>query len=132
MAVPAGRMLETIKVQRAERSFDGKNYDGNSSGEEYEMQHEKRLRHSVVDDCASGKARKSFNRSRLVALQPRAGDTITVVATADLHRHHNDAYIANSSLNLAQWFATPLAPHTMGAGGSREGDVDVVLITSLA
>ena len=33
-----------------------------------------------------------------------------MVATADLHRHHDDKYIAEGRYNLAEWFESELAP----------------------
>lgn len=44
-------------------------------------------------------------------LLPRAGPTVTVVATADLHRHHEDRYIDHDSKNLAEWFASDAPAH---------------------
>ena len=39
-----------------------------------------------------------------VWLTPLAGPAVTVVATSDLHRHHDDKYIDRDSLSLAEWF----------------------------
>ena len=87
-------------VGRAWRSMDG-TFDGNSEDEDEYVADAKRQR-------IGG---KKVPPQSTVRLLPRAGcGVITVVATADLHRHHEEHYLANNSLNLAEWFESSQSP----------------------
>lgn len=76
-------------------------FDGNSEDEDEYVADAKRQR-------IEG---KKVPPQSTVRLLPRAGcGVITVVATADLHRHHEEHYLANNSLNLAEWFESSQSP----------------------
>ena len=94
-------------MRRAWRNFHGK-FDGDTDDEDDEY----------VPDAKRQKQAggpRSFDSN--VTLHPRAGPVVTVVATADLHRHHDEKYIAGDTLSLAEWFESDLSP----------GQIDVML-----
>ena len=78
----------SLSCRRAHRDKQG-NYDGESSDEDDE-----RVAPPTVE------------------LRPVGDRSITVVATADLHRCHDDQYIhvAGSRYSLAEWFESAHAP----------------------
>ena len=113
----AAPMAPSLTVRRAWRSFRGI-YDGDTDDED----------EFVADAKQNGKqnAKQNGKRAKVVGrggkhpqqafydadvtLLPRAGPTITVVATSDLHRHHEERYIASDTLSLAEWFDSSLSP----------------------
>ena len=103
-----------VVVRKAWRCFDGC-FDGDSedSDDEYAADDAKRARNN-----SSARSKPIYATN--VRLLPRAGGSrsITVVATADLHRHHADKYIDGNSKSLAEYFESALAP----------AHVDVVLM----
>ena len=78
--------LHPLACRRAHRDKQG-NYDGDSEDED------------------------ELHRAPTVELRPVGDRSITVVATADLHRHHEDRYIDHDSKNLAEWFASDAPAH---------------------
>ena len=107
--------VEALIARRAWRSFDG-SFDGDSddSGDERAADMKRqRIR-------PSHSTKLSTTRAVDVVLQPATsgGRSLTVVATADLHRHHDDKYIAEGSMTLSEWFESELSP----------AHVDVVLM----
>jgi hypothetical protein len=84
-----------LLVGRAWRSYDGI-FDGESEDEDEYIRDAKRRRLAAVNHG--------------VCLQPRAGPVVRIVATADLHRHHDERYIKDSALSLAEWFESPESP----------------------
>jgi hypothetical protein len=104
--------LHQVRVRRAWRTYLGI-FDGDTDDEdEY---HADAKRHKSDAREASGgllagrtPRERSFEDS--VLLLPRPGPAVTVVATSDLHRHHNERYIANDTLSLAEWFESAHSP----------------------
>ena len=94
-----------VVVRKAWRCFDGC-FDGDSedSDDEYAADDAKRARNN-----SSARSKPIYATN--VRLLPRAGGSrsITVVATADLHRHHADKYIDGNSKSLAEYFESALA-----------------------
>jgi len=96
-------LAPTMLVRRAWRSFGG-DYDGDTDDSADEHADDQRARERSRDPHA---------RAMSVTLKPRPGPTLTVVGTADLHHHHDDAYIeapGDNVLNLAEWFESNLCP----------------------
>ena len=100
----------SLHVRKAYRDVDGA-FDGDTDDSDEEHAADggflpsKRPRPGI-----RAPSRGSHDGSR-VWLLPRAGPTVTVVATADLHRHHEDRYIDHDSKNLAEWFASDAPAH---------------------
>ena len=90
-------------VRRAWRSFNGI-FDGDSEDEDEYKTDAKRQAAS----SSAGEPQRAYDAD--VTLLPRAGPVVTVVATSDLHRHHNEKYIANDTYNLVEWFESDQSP----------------------
>ena len=99
----------SLHVRKAYRDVDGA-FDGDTDDSDEEHAADGGFRPSKRPRPGSSSPSRGHDGSR-VWLLPRAGPTVTVVATADLHRHHEDRYIDHDSKNLAEWFASDAPAH---------------------
>ena len=93
-------------VRRAWRSYAAGAYEGDTDDEAEELADDraKRQRRSPAHtDEEAGTAAEA-------TLLPRSGPRLTVVSTADLHRHHDERYIKDDTLSLAEWFESDESP----------------------
>lgn len=97
----ASRAPSRLDVKKAWRDVDGA-FDGDTSDSDEEHAADGGFKASRKRPRGTGE-RRAFDGGR-VRLEPRGGPSISVVATADLHRHHDDKYINNDSQSLADWF----------------------------
>ena len=91
--------MAPVTVRRAWRSYLGE-FDGDTEDED-----------EYVADVRAAKRQKAAapaQRRDVVTLHPRGSRAVTVVATADLHRHHEEEYIGG--LSLAGWFESDRSP----------------------
>ena len=102
-----------LDVKKAWRDVDGA-FDGDTDDSDEEHAADGGIKFSKKRPRGTGE-RRAFDGGR-VWLEPRGGPSISVVATADLHRHHHDRYINGDSQSLAEWFEQ-----------SAPDDVDVAL-----
>ena len=88
-------------VRRAWRSFLGE-HDGDTEDEDEFVADVKRQKSDVP------LAQRKYHAHAI--LEPRGGPHVSVVATSDLHRHHDERYLCGGTLSLAEWFESPHAP----------------------
>lgn len=96
-----------LTVRLSDRDYHGQ-YDGDTDGSDEEACH---IGTKVV---LSGKRKREAGpRQDTTTITPRGGPSISVVATADLHRHHDMKYIhtaGGAAYTLAEWFESSDAP----------------------
>ena len=118
----------SLHVRKAYRDVDGA-FDGDTDDSDEEHAADGGILQPKRPRPGSSSPSRGHDGSR-VWLLPRAGPTVTVVATADLHRHHEDRYIDNDSKNLAEWFASDAPAHVDVA--LFAGDLGLELSTELS
>ena len=118
----------SLHVRKAYRDVDGA-FDGDTDDSDEEHAADGGILQSKRPRPGSSSPSRGHDGSR-VWLLPRAGPTVTVVATADLHRHHEDRYIDDDSKNLAEWFASDAPAHVDVA--LFAGDLGLELSTELS
>ena len=99
----------SLYVRKAYRDVDGA-FDGDTDDSDEEHAANSGFVSPKRSRPGSSPPPRGHDGSR-VWLLPRTGPTVTVVATADLHRHHEDRYIDHDSKNLAEWFASDAPAH---------------------